>query len=123
MVNSDLFIRALLLGRILVTEKTTRTPRVHLVKLYFCGVVWGGGARVCESGVGAGGGGNILIHKLLLFKLHTYNTNQVIISLSLFFFGGGGVRGRHNRMNKCDDLEFTTPCWSATSSLLYFNQF
>ena len=31
MVKSDLFIRALLLDRILVTEKTTRTPRVHLV--------------------------------------------------------------------------------------------
>ena len=30
-VKSDLFIRALLLDRILVTEKTTRTPRVHLV--------------------------------------------------------------------------------------------
>ena len=33
-VKSDLFIRALLLDRILVTEKTTRTPRVHLV--YVC---------------------------------------------------------------------------------------
>ena len=31
MVKSDLFIRALLLDRLLVTEKTTRTPRVHLV--------------------------------------------------------------------------------------------
>ena len=30
-VKSNLFIRALLLDRILVTEKTTRTPRVHLV--------------------------------------------------------------------------------------------
>ena len=30
-VKSDLFIRALLLDRILVTEKNTRTPRVHLV--------------------------------------------------------------------------------------------
>ena len=32
-VKSDLFIRALLLDRILVTEKTTRTPRIHLVNL------------------------------------------------------------------------------------------
>ena len=31
LVKSDLFIRALLLDRILVTEKTMRTPRVHLV--------------------------------------------------------------------------------------------
>ena len=31
LVKSDLFIRALLLDRMLVTEKTTRTPRVHLV--------------------------------------------------------------------------------------------
>ena len=30
-LKSSLFIRALLLDRILVTEKTTRTPRVHLV--------------------------------------------------------------------------------------------
>ena len=30
-VKSDLFIRALLLDRILVTEKNTRTPHVHLV--------------------------------------------------------------------------------------------
>ena len=30
-VKLDLFIRALLLDRILVFEKTTRTPRVHLV--------------------------------------------------------------------------------------------
>ena len=30
-LKSNLFIRALLLDRILVTEKTTRTPRVHLV--------------------------------------------------------------------------------------------
>ena len=30
-VKSSLFIRALLLDRILATEKTTRTPRVHLV--------------------------------------------------------------------------------------------
>ena len=30
-VKSNLFIRALLLDRILVTEKTTRTPRVLLV--------------------------------------------------------------------------------------------
>ena len=30
-VKSNLFIRALLLDRILVTEKTTRTPHVHLV--------------------------------------------------------------------------------------------
>ena len=43
-------------------------------------------------------GGNILIYKLLLFKLHTSSTNQVIISLSLFLEGGG----RHNRMNKYD---------------------
>ena len=33
-VKSDLCIRALLLDRIIVLEKTTRTPRVHLVKLY-----------------------------------------------------------------------------------------
>ena len=33
-VKSNLFIRALLLDRILVTEKTTRTPRVHLVNTY-----------------------------------------------------------------------------------------
>ena len=32
-VKSDLFIRALLLDRILVTEKTTRTSRVDLVRL------------------------------------------------------------------------------------------
>ena len=37
MVKSDLFIRALLLDRILVTEKTTRTPRVHLVIGIFMG--------------------------------------------------------------------------------------
>ena len=30
-VKLDLFIRALLLDRILPLEKTTRTPRVHLV--------------------------------------------------------------------------------------------
>ena len=30
-VKSNLFIRALLLDHILVTAKTTRTPRVHLV--------------------------------------------------------------------------------------------
>ena len=30
-VKSDLFVRALLLDRILVIEKTTRTPGVHLV--------------------------------------------------------------------------------------------
>ena len=30
-VKSSLFIRAVLLDRILATEKTTRTPRVHLV--------------------------------------------------------------------------------------------
>ena len=30
-VKSDIFIRALLLDRNLVTEKTTRTPRVHLL--------------------------------------------------------------------------------------------
>ena len=30
-VKLDLFIRALLLDRILALEKTTRTPRVHLV--------------------------------------------------------------------------------------------
>ena len=30
-LKSNLFIRALLLDRILVTGKTTRTPRVHLV--------------------------------------------------------------------------------------------
>ena len=30
-VKSDLFIRALLLDRILVTEETTRTTRVHIV--------------------------------------------------------------------------------------------
>ena len=30
-LKTNLFIRALLLDRILVTEKTTRTPRVHLV--------------------------------------------------------------------------------------------
>ena len=92
-----------------------------MVKLYLCGVFGGGGrARVCVGvgGQGWGGGGNILIHKLLLFKLHTCSTNQVIISLSLFFWGGGGLGGgRHNRINKYDDLEFTTP------SLLYFNQF
>ena len=35
-VKSDLFIRALLLDRILVTEKTSRTPRVHLVYI----MVW-----------------------------------------------------------------------------------
>ena len=34
-LKSNLFIRALLLDRILVTEKTTRTPRVHLVLIYF----------------------------------------------------------------------------------------
>ena len=33
--NTDLFIRALLLDRILVLEKTTPTPRVHLVS-YNC---------------------------------------------------------------------------------------
>ena len=32
-LKSNVFIRALLLDRILVTEKTTRTPRVHLVYL------------------------------------------------------------------------------------------
>ena len=37
-----------------------------------------------------GGGGNILIHKLL-FKLHTCSTNQVILSLSLFLGGWGDV--------------------------------
>ena len=31
-LKSNLFIRALLLDRILVTEKTTPTPRVHLVQ-------------------------------------------------------------------------------------------
>ena len=31
----DLFIRALLLDRILSLEKTTRTPRVHLVDFTF----------------------------------------------------------------------------------------
>ena len=30
-IKLDLFIRALLLDRILTLEKTTRTPRVHLV--------------------------------------------------------------------------------------------
>ena len=34
-IKSDLFIRSLLLDRILVTEKTTRTPRVHLVSVTF----------------------------------------------------------------------------------------
>ena len=33
-LKSNLFIRALLLDRILVTEKTTRTVRVHLVLSY-----------------------------------------------------------------------------------------
>ena len=33
-VKLDLFIRALLLDRILALEKTTRTPRVHLI--HFC---------------------------------------------------------------------------------------
>ena len=32
-VKLDLFIRALLLDRILALEKTTRTPRVHIVNL------------------------------------------------------------------------------------------
>ena len=31
-VKLDLFIRALLLDRILALEKTTRTPRLHLVQ-------------------------------------------------------------------------------------------
>ena len=35
-VKSDLFIRALLLDRILALEKTTRTPRVHLVRTRCC---------------------------------------------------------------------------------------
>ena len=35
-VKLDLFIRALLLDRILAMEKTMRTPRVHLVRRYFC---------------------------------------------------------------------------------------
>ena len=35
-LKSNLFIRALLLDRILVTEKTTRTPRVHLV---YCKII------------------------------------------------------------------------------------
>ena len=34
-VKSNLFIRTLLLDRVLVTEKNTRTPRVHLVKLMY----------------------------------------------------------------------------------------
>ena len=34
-VKLDLFLRALLLDRILAQEKTTRTPRVHLVLLQF----------------------------------------------------------------------------------------
>ena len=34
-LKSNLFIRALLLDSILVTEKTTRTPRVHLVKCQY----------------------------------------------------------------------------------------
>ena len=38
-VKSDLFIRALLLDRILVTEKNTRTPRVHLVCLVMICIV------------------------------------------------------------------------------------
>ena len=37
-VKSDLFIRALLLDCIIVTEKATRTPRVHLVNIYSNGL-------------------------------------------------------------------------------------
>ena len=39
-VKLDLFIRALLLDRILALEKTTRTPRVHLVYLNYDYVTW-----------------------------------------------------------------------------------
>ena len=39
-VKSNLFILALLLDRILVTEKTTRTPRVHLVFNVRFGELW-----------------------------------------------------------------------------------
>ena len=35
-LKSNLCIRALLLDRILATEKTTRTPLVHLVSSFFC---------------------------------------------------------------------------------------
>ena len=41
-VKLDLFIRALLLDRILALEKTTRTPHVHLVRVWYnnaCGSV------------------------------------------------------------------------------------
>ena len=44
-LKSNLFIRALLLDRILVTEKTTRTPRVHLVIIDFT-------IALCRWGVG-----------------------------------------------------------------------
>ena len=35
-IKLDLFIRALLLDRILALEKTTRTPRVHFVYINVC---------------------------------------------------------------------------------------
>ena len=43
-VKLDLFIRALLLDRILALEKNTRTPRVHLVNILmmFANIVWNG---------------------------------------------------------------------------------
>ena len=58
----------------------------------------GGGGGRWWALVGVRQGGNILIHKLLVSNLHTCSTKQVIISLSLF------LRGRHNRMNKYDEI-------------------
>ena len=49
-LKSNLFIRALLLDRILVTEKTTRTPRVHLVYIKIIDIVL---LRTTFRGIGA----------------------------------------------------------------------
>ena len=39
-IKLDLFLRALLLDRSLALEKTTRTPRVHIVGLNYDHVTW-----------------------------------------------------------------------------------
>ena len=78
-VKLDLFIRALLLDRILALEKTTRTPRVHLVTF---------------------------IHKISQFNIFSYfilhvctctrwYSNYLNISLCICFFSSQGPKHTH----------------------------
>ena len=107
-VKSNLFIQALLLDRILVTEKTTRTPRVHLVRNCCSSQCWHMDTIIGLMYMYLGANNLIINCRRTLLAIHVYTWLINRFNATLKMLCGKSIVNRVTfKLRKCPNIWYT----------------